>query len=31
MVQKEIYECPERPVRVFVVANEVHHAGRFGT
>ncbi len=24
MVPKEIYECPERPVRVFVVANEVH-------
>jgi hypothetical protein len=31
MVPKEIYECPERPVRVFVVANEVHHAGRFRT
>ena len=31
MVPQEIDECPEGLVRVFVVANEVHHAGRFRT
>jgi hypothetical protein len=27
MVPKEIYECPDELVRVFVVASEIHHAG----
>jgi hypothetical protein len=26
MVPKEIYECPDELVRVFLVANEIHHA-----
>ena len=31
MIPKEIYEGSEELVRVFVVANEVHHARRFRT
>jgi len=27
MVPKEIYEYPDELVRVFVVADEIHHAG----
>jgi hypothetical protein len=27
MVPKEVYDCPDELVRVFVVANEIHRAG----